>query len=167
MKTIAFYLSFDGLFYLLSNFRVSIVRAIKLTPQQRELLPIKIHILMKPLFFAVALLLATAATAQAQTTKMPVMRMADPDLYLELKNRYDPAPDPAPAVPPAVIEQTQGEERNPLAEYLLYQAALEACCPDTYREEMNQMFKDEKHLAAKQLDYLIWAGRLQQYLAGK
>jgi len=121
---------------------------------------------MKHLFLGIALLLAAAA-AQAQTSKLPVMRMADPDLYLELKNHFDPTPNPAPAVLPAITGQIQGEERNQLAEYLLYQAAMEACCPDAYREEMNQMFKDNKPLTAKQFDYLIWEGRLRQYLAEK
>jgi hypothetical protein len=118
---------------------------------------------MKHLFLGIALLLAAAATAQPQTTKMPVMRMADPDLYLTLK----PYSDPTQATQPAQAGSPGTVERNLHAEYLLHLTAWEACCPEKYMEEIGALYKAETPLMAERLAYLIEVQRISQYLVEK
>jgi hypothetical protein len=122
---------------------------------------------MKHLFWGIALLLATAATAQPQTTKLPVMRMADPDLYLEIKPHTDSPATPAPAAHPAKAEQAGAEERNLPAEFLLHLAAWEACDPDKYREETGYLFQAEKSLTMEQVEYMILMQRIRRFIAEK
>lgn len=117
---------------------------------------------MKHLFLGIALLLA-AAGAQAQTSKLPVMRMADPDLYLELWHRTEPTP----ATQPTPAGSSGAVERNPAAEYLLHLAALEACCPEKYMEEISALYKAETPLMAERLAYMVKVQRISQYLAEK
>jgi hypothetical protein len=119
---------------------------------------------MKHLFLGIALLLAAAAAAQPQTTKLPVMRMADPDLYLTLK----PHADPTPATQPAQAGSAgTAVERNLAAEYLLHLAAWEACCPEKYMEEIGALYKAETPLMAERLAYLVKVQRISQYLVEK
>jgi hypothetical protein len=118
---------------------------------------------MKNLFLGIALLLAAAATAQPQTKKQPVMRMADTDLFLEPKYRADPTP----AAQPAQTGSSGAVERNPAAEHLLYLVALEACCPEQYMEEINALYKAETPLMVERLAYLIKLRRISPYLAEK
>jgi hypothetical protein len=125
---------------------------------------------MKHLFWGIALLLATAASAQPQTANRPVMNMGNPDLYLELKPRTAPTAKPAPAASAASAAQgnvTSPAERDHFAEYLLHLAAWEACTPDAHQENMSYMFKGERPLTPEQLEYLTWARRLRQHLAEK
>ena len=122
---------------------------------------------MKHLFWGIALLLATAATAQPQNANRPVMSMGNPDLYLELKPRTAPTAKPAPAASAAQGNATGPAERDYFAEYLLHLAAWEACTPDAHQEDMSYMFKGEQPLTAEQLEYLVWARRLRQHLAEK
>lgn len=122
---------------------------------------------MKHLFLGIALLMATAATAQPQTGKQPVMRMADPDLYLELKPRTDSPAKPAPAAQPAKAEEARAKERNLPAEFLLHLAAWEACDPDMYREEAGYLFQAEKPLTMEQVKYMILMQRIRTFIAEK
>jgi len=126
---------------------------------------------MKHLFWGIALLLAAAATAQPQTANRPVMRMGDPDLYLELKPRTAPPAKPALAEQPTQPDKPGTAERGPLAEYLLHLTAWEACCPDKFTEEMQYlytyMFKGETPLPAEQLEYLARTQRLREYASEK
>lgn len=114
---------------------------------------------MKHLFWGIALLLTATAAAQTQPSELPVMRMGDPDLYLELKHRV--APPPAPAAQTAQSDEPSTAVRNPLAEYLLHLAAQHHCCPDKYTEEMWYLYQAEIPLTAEQLDYLVWSRRLR------
>jgi hypothetical protein len=122
---------------------------------------------MKHLFWGIALLLATAATAQPQNANRPVMSMGNPDLYLELKPRTAPTAKPAPAASAAQGNATGPAERDYHAEYLLHLAAWEAYPPDAHQEDISYMFKGEKPLTAEQLEYLVWTRRLRQHLAEK
>ena len=155
---------------------------------------------MKHLFLGIALLLAAAAAAQTQPRETrPVMRMGDPDLYLELKPRTAPPVDPAPVAqpprkfdidhlertprtaPPARpapvaqpprkfdIDKPSADEKGLQSEYLLHLAALEACSPDVYVEELEYMYmhKGETPLTVAQLEYLIRTRRSREHASEK
>lgn len=117
---------------------------------------------MKHLLWGIALLLATAATAQSQTGNLPVMSMGDPDLYLELTPRKGAPAKPASAAQPAKSDKTCAAERDHLAEYLLHLAAWEACCPEKYLADRKQVYQTGTPLTVEQLEYLLWTRRLRQ-----
>lgn len=128
---------------------------------------------MKHLFLGIALLLAAAAAAQTQPRETrPVMRMGDPDLYLELKPRTAPPARPAPvAQPPRKfdIDKPSADEKGLQSEYLLQLAAPEACSPDVYVEELEYMYmhKGETPLTVAQLEYLIRTRRSREHASEK
>lgn len=128
---------------------------------------------MKHLFLGVALLLAAAAAAQTRTEGIPVMRMSNPSQYLEIKFGTGPSARPAPAEQPTPpkfnTEEPSAGEKSLQAEYRLHLAALEACSPDVYLEELEYMYryKGEKPLTEEQLGYLIWTQRSREYASEK
>ena len=128
---------------------------------------------MKHLFLGIALLLAATATAQPQNRELPVMRMGDPDLYLELKQRTAPPPPAKTAPAEQAVEPAIPitAERDYMAEYLLNLAALETCCPDKFAEEIQYLYtymgKGPTPLTSEQLEYLILARRLREYVSEK
>lgn len=126
---------------------------------------------MKPLFLGIALLLTATAAAQPQNRELPVMRMGDTDLYLELKQRTAPPAKPALAEQPTQPDKPDTAERDYLAEYLLGLAALEACCPNKFTEEMQYLYtfmgKGQTPLTDEQFEYMVRARRLRGYVSEK
>ncbi len=128
---------------------------------------------MKHLFLGIALLLAAAASAQTRTEGLPVMRMSNPSQYLEIKfgtgSSARPAPAEHPLPPKFATDKPSAGEEGRQAEYLLHLAALEACNPDVYLEELEYMYryKGEKPLTEEQLGYLIWTQRSREYASEK
>lgn len=128
---------------------------------------------MKHLFWGIALLfLATAAAAQPQVKRLPVMHISDPDQYLELK--HNPG-TPATFVPttstvqPLTSAQRGGNpgtdpnpSTDPLTAHLLYDAMWSDLYPGKFMEEISYL-----SLTPEQVKRLILEARVRAYTEEK